>query len=313
MGYLLLLMVASLLAGCASANNVEQRPFFQHEYDLESHGRKTWLDHLVEFDPGGFKVDVKPEYNRHPPARIAVLPFTDDGSANFVVDKIPLTYRSQKQRYNWSWTDAQRLRRAMQGYLSQREFLLANLYGVDAVIQDRGIGNMAELQKVSPRDLGDWLDVDAVMYGKVVHYEAYYLGLVAAWEVGISVRLVSTHTGDTLIDASGSRWAVNVLPALTVQDIAINSAENILQLRDINLARAEEEACREVVKRVPQSDQLITEMASHAREHEIRVEVRRQMLRSYDPDTVAEPSQSYPVVLDPAGGTSSNTGVRNEK
>ena len=76
MGYLLLLMVASLLAGCASANNVEQRPFFQHEYDLESHGRKTWLDHLVEFDPGGFKVDVKPEYNRHPPARIAVLPFT---------------------------------------------------------------------------------------------------------------------------------------------------------------------------------------------------------------------------------------------
>jgi hypothetical protein len=54
-------------------------------------------------------------------------------------------------------------------------------------------------------------------------------------------------------------------------------------------------------------------MASHAREHEIRVEVRRQMLRSYDPDTVAEPSQSYPVVLDPAGGTSSNTGVRNEK
>ena len=78
----------------------------------------------------------------------------------------------------------------------------------------------------------------------------------------------------------------------------INSAENILQLRDINLARAEEEACRDVVKRIPQSEQLITEMAAHAREHEIRVEVRRQMLQSYVRKTSVQAPQSYPVVLD---------------
>ncbi len=303
MGYLLVLIAAALLAGCASSNNVEQRPFFQHEYGLESHGRKTLLDHIVEFDPGGIDVDVKPEFMRDPPARIAVLPFTDEGSANFVVDKIPLTYRSKKQRYNWSWTDAQRLRRAMQGYLAQREFVLANLYGVDAVIQDRGIVNMAELEKVPARDLGDWLDVDAVMFGKVLHYEAYYLGLIAAWQVGIQVTLVSTHNGATLIHARGSRWAVNVLPALTVQDIAINSATNILQLRDINLARAEEEACREVVKRVPQSDQLITEMAAAAREHEIRAEVRHQKLQSYRPGQPEEAPEPYPVILDRPSNT----------
>ena len=93
----------------------------------------------------------------------------------------------------------------MQGYLAQREFLVANLYGVDAVIQDRGIQNMAEMQRVSARDLGDWLGVDALMYGKVAHYEAYYLGLVAAWQVGIDVALVSTHDGATLLKASGSR------------------------------------------------------------------------------------------------------------
>jgi hypothetical protein len=115
------------------------------------------------------------------------------------------------------------------------------------------------------------------MYGEVLHYEAYYFGMVAAWQVGIHVRLVSTRTGDMLIDASWSRWDVNVLPALTPEDIAINSAENILQLRDINLARAEEEACREVIKRVPQSDQLITEMAAEARNRELRVEASRQV------------------------------------
>jgi hypothetical protein len=289
-----------LLVGCASTNHPEQRPFFQHEYDLESHGRKTLLDRIVEFDPGGIDVDVTPDYAQEPPARIAVLPFSDEGSANFVVDKIPLTFRSRQQRFNWAWTDAQRLRRSMQGYLAQREFLLANLYGVDAVIEDHGINNMATLQRVSPGDLGDWLDVDAVMYGKVLHYEAYYLALIAAWQVGIEVRLVSTRDGKTLIKASGSRWAVSVLPAMDVQDIIINSAENILQLRDINLARAEEEACREVVKRIPQSDQLMNAMAEHARQHAIRAAARRRLMQSDTPGSSVQPGRSYPVILEPA-------------
>ncbi len=291
---LLLMIVAALAAGCATGNQFEQRPFFQQEYGLETHGRKTLLDRVVELDPGGFGVDVSPEFMRDPPARIAVLPFADEGSANFVVDKIALTFRNRQQRYNWSWTDSQRLRRAMQGYLSQREFDLANLYAIDAVIKDRGVDNMAQLLKVPPRDLGDWLDVDAVMYGKVVDYDAYYLGLFAAWQVGIQIKLVSTHSGDTLIEGRGSRWDVSVLPALSPEDIAINSAENLLQLRDINLARAEEEACREIVKRIPVSEQLMTAVAQRAREHEISVEARRQQL--------VKPGQSpetYPVVLDP--------------
>jgi hypothetical protein len=293
--YLLALIAATLLAGCASANNYEERPFFQQEYDLESHGRKTWFDHLVEFDPGGFKVKVSPAFNNDPPARIAVLPFTDQGSANYVVDKIPLTFRNQQERYNWSWTDAQRLRRAMQGYLAQREFLVANLYGVDAIIQDRGIHDMTELGRVSARDLGDWLAVDAVMYGTVLHYEAYYFGLAAAWQVGVHIKLVSTHDGSTLIDANGSRWDVNLLPAMDVEDIAINSAENILELRDINLARAEDEACREVVKRIPRSDRLITEMVENARDHEMRVEASRQAVVS----DVPRPGRTEPVILEP--------------
>jgi hypothetical protein len=295
MSLLFLVIVVFLAGGCATNNQFEQRPFFQQEYGLETHGRKTLFDRVVELDPGGFKVKVKPEFVSDPPARIAVLPFSDEGSANFVVDKIPLTFRNRQQRNMWSWTDAQRLRRAMQGYLSQREFVVANLYGVDAVMQDRGVNNAAELLKVSPRDLGDWLDVDAVMYGTVVDYDAYYLGLFAAWQVGIHIRLVSTRTGDTLIEGTGSRWDVNVLPALTVEDIAINSAENLLELRDINLARAEDEACREVVKRIPPSPKLVTELAERAREHEISVEARRQQLVK-----PGQAPETYPVVLDPA-------------
>ena len=247
--------VSSLLIGCAS-NSYESRPFFQHEYAAESHGQKNILDRIVETDPGGFKVETSPQYLKDPPERIAVLPFADIGSANFVVDKIALTHRSKIERANWAWTDSQRLRRSLDGYLAQREFIVSPLDGVDAVLRARGIDTPAKLYQTPPEELGRLLGVDAIVYGTVMHYEAYYLLLVAGWQVSIEVRMVSTHGGENLVVATGSRYAVQIMPALSVQDIVINSAENVLQLRDIILSRAEEETCREIVHRVPVSQEL---------------------------------------------------------
>jgi len=247
--------VSSLLIGCAS-NGYESRPFFQHEYAAESHGQKNILDRIVETDPGGFKVETSPQYLKDPPERIAVLPFADIGSANFVVDKIALTHRSKIERANWAWTDSQRLRRSLDGYLAQREFIVSPLDGVDAVLRARGIDTPAKLYQTPPEELGRLLGVDAIVYGTVTHYEAYYLLLVAGWQVSIEVSMVSTHGGENLVVAAGSRYAVSIMPALSVQDIVINSAENVLQLRDIILSRAEEETCREIVHRVPVSQEL---------------------------------------------------------
>jgi hypothetical protein len=117
--------VSSLLIACAS-NSYESRPFFQHEYAAESHGQKNILDRIVETNPGGFKVETSPQYLEDPPERIAVLPFADIGSANFVVDKIALTHRSKIERANWAWTDSQRLRRSLDGYLAPQEFAARN-------------------------------------------------------------------------------------------------------------------------------------------------------------------------------------------
>jgi hypothetical protein len=249
------LLALSLTLGCA-ANSYETRPFFQQEYEADTHGLKTGLDHLVELDPGGFRVFVASDYLQHAPARIAVLPFADTGSANFTIDKIPVTFRNREQRIRWAWTDAQRLRRAIQGYLSQREFTPINLGGIDAVLRVRGIDTPARLSQVPPQVLGNWLGVDAVVYGAIRNYEAYYLGLLAAWRVSVEVTIVSTHNGDVLIAADGTRFDTSLMVALSAEDIAISAAENLLQLRDINLARSEEEACREIVRRIPVSNYL---------------------------------------------------------
>ncbi len=65
-----------------------------------------------------------------------------------------------------------------------------------------------------------------------------------------------------------------MIPALTPMDIMINSVESLLQLRDVVLARSEEEVCGEIVLRIPISERL-------------RLEIARQALAGYGKTRVA--------------------------
>jgi hypothetical protein len=235
----------------------ENRRFFLPEKKVEEHGRKTWLDHILEIDPSAMKVQVAANYQEAPPARIAVLPFIDRGSANFVVNKIPIGLRNAQEREQWAWTHANRLRRSMTGSLAQREFTVVNMMAIDAVLAAHGINDWSRLQAVPVKDLGCWFGADTVVYGEVLHYEAYYALLVAAWQVGVRVRMVSTVDGHEVFSANFSRYAVDLRPSLDPMDIALNSVLALLQLRDVTLARAEEEVTREISLRLPTSKRNI--------------------------------------------------------
>src|SRR5260221_14044182 len=83
-----LIAVVFLLTGCSTASTeYKSRPFFLTEEDAATHGRKAWYDRIVELDPGGAKFTVASDYQLVPPKKIAVLPFTDRGEGEFVVDK----------------------------------------------------------------------------------------------------------------------------------------------------------------------------------------------------------------------------------
>jgi hypothetical protein len=75
-----------------------------------------------------------------------------------------------------------------------------------------------------------------------------------------------------------------VLPAIDVMDIAIDSGENVLQLRDINLARAEEEACREIVIRIPVSTKLKNEESEQALQYANRSDMVSELAASSEPE-----------------------------
>src|SRR6266481_1930228 len=262
-----------VLSGCAAKTYRTERPFFGNEIGLDTHGKKNWFDHLVELDPGSLKIQVASDYDQTAPQKVAVLPFGDHGRANFTLDKVPLTHRSPDKVADWAWTDAQRMRRAVSGYLAPREFQEANLIQVDEVLQEHGIDTEKKLLAVSPETLGKWLGVDAVVYGDVTHYEAYYAFLVSAWQVGADVKMVSTHDGKELFTASGSRYSVDFMPAFDPMDIAINSGLTLLELRDVTLARAEEEDAREIVLRIPRSDKLRGELIEQAHQRQVGLEL----------------------------------------
>lgn len=256
--------IVFFVGGCTSIRS-HPHPFFLPEQDRESHGRKTWFDHVVEFDPGGIKIQVADDYQQNPPRRIAVLPFVDHGSAQFVVNKIPLTFRDNDTQAAWAWTYANRLRRALTGYLAQREFTIVNLHAIDTILADHGITDWNALQSVSPQQLGQWLQADTVVYGQVNHYEAYYAFLLASWRVSVDVRLISTADEHPFFTAVGSRYSVDLRPAFSFMDIAINSALTLLQLRDVNLARAEDEVGREIALRLPVAEHNVATLVAHAR------------------------------------------------
>jgi Putative bacterial lipoprotein (DUF799) len=257
-------MLTVTAAGCSTKNNQETRPFFLPEQKVETHGRKTWFDHLVEVDPGRMHYQVAADYSQDPPERIAVLPFADRGSAQWVVNKIPLTFRNVQERQEWSWTDANRLRRSFVGELAEREFIVIPTVAIDAVLADHGITDGEKLNAVSPQQLGRWLGADAVVYGEVLNYEAYYGLLIAGWEVGVNVKMVSTRDGHEVFSASDQRFSTDLQPAFDPVDIAINSGMTLLELRDVNLARAEQETGREIVLRLPVSQLAIKNLQEAA-------------------------------------------------
>ena len=257
--------VLLLLAGCSNTSTqYRTRPFFLPEEEATTHGRKAWYDRIVEVDPGGAKFTVAADYEKAPPKKIAVLPFTDLGDGSFVVDKIPILRRSDQERARWGWSHANHLRRAFAGDVATREFTLVPLLATDAVLAERGITDYDELNSLPPMEIGRWLNADAVVYGEVVNYEAYYGFLVAAWRVTARVKMVSARDGHELFSCEDTRYSTNVTPAFDPIDIAINSALNVLELRDITLARAENEVGREIVLRLPVAERNVADFKTEA-------------------------------------------------
>jgi hypothetical protein len=259
------LLILALLVGCASPQ-LQSRPFFLTEQEVDTHGRKTWFDRLIEADPGEASFVIAEDYQERPPKKIAVLPFADKGAGDYLINKIPFKIRDKEDLNQWSWTHANRVRRAVAGELASREFIIVPLLTIDAVLAARGITDRDRLNAVSPDELGRWLDADTVVYGELLNYEAFYAFLVAAWKVSATVKMVSTKEGREIFSCTNHRYESTVHPVIDPIDMVINAIASLFHLRDITLVRTEYEVGREIVGRLPRAERNISEFLAAAKD-----------------------------------------------
>lgn len=231
----------------------EDQPLFLQEEGLTSHGKKHWYDYLIEADPGACKIQISPDYEQNAPQRIAVLPFLEKGSGKFSINGIKIDNRDKDNVESWRWTIAQRVRRVFFGFLASREFEVVPLSKIDQVLQAKNIRTEISLQSIKPEVLGKWLGADALVYGEVFPYQRFYMIMGSGIRVLLSIKIISSKTGKVLFSGSVNRNLLDINPRFDPVDIGISSVLTLTNLRDINLKRAEDEACRELVLRIPLS------------------------------------------------------------
>ncbi len=115
---------------------------------------------------------VAGDYQERPPRKIAGLPFVNKGEGDYLINKIPLKFLDNEDLNKWSWTHANRVRRAVAGELATREFIFVPILTIDAVLATHGITDKEKLNAVPPDELGRWLKADTVVYGELLNYEA---------------------------------------------------------------------------------------------------------------------------------------------
>jgi hypothetical protein len=139
------------------------------------------------------------------PLRVAVLPFAyqnekgeiEELKPDLLIDDIPVV--------------SSKLEDAPANYVRKLVFSGLERTGMDlippAIIENafhhhgfsqKNILNVKKIYAVTPAELGDLLDCDAVVYGRITDWSRSYYGIQTVNSVGLKLKIVSTKTGKVL-------------------------------------------------------------------------------------------------------------------
>ena len=211
---------------------------------------KNIVDRVYELDPQG-KIFVSRTLLENPPTTVAVLPFRSqigegrvEGSAelyNFLSRKDP----SQPESVG------ERMRRAFFGQFAQLEFDHVKISRIDRTLQREGLDTWEKMKSLPSQRLGELLGADAVIIGEVTHFDYYYAFLYSQLAVGLSLEMRDTKTGEVLWRVHDARRDHTVRIVYDPIALAVGLFQVGFSLRPINMMRAMDEICRELVGTIP--------------------------------------------------------------
>jgi len=207
----LLLLLQSLLQGCAVAT---QDTAVSPQLDLS-------------LKP---KFVVSERLRTSPPRTVAIL---------------PLENKTEKEEA------FEIVRGALFNHLSSYPFELIKLYRVDRRLQERNLCRPEEIAAQTPQELGRILEADALIYGQITHYDRIYAVFYSQVAVGASLRLVEARTGETLWEISHVSRKHEGGVSTTAWGIALTAVTTAINVRKIELLRAADDLCRDMVGTLP--------------------------------------------------------------
>jgi hypothetical protein len=173
---------------------------------------------------------IDPYMKDHIPKYVAVLPFVDLSKSKEGCDIV---------------------RRGFYNHFSSLPFKDMELYKVDSLLRKAGLTDPEVINKTSPQELGKILGVDAVVIGEVSDFDKFFAVLYSQVAVGANVKMYDTKTGNFLW--SGKHVARKHEGGISTNPVGLIATviATAMNVRDIQLLRANDDLFREMVKTIP--------------------------------------------------------------
>lgn len=146
---------------------------------------------------------------------------------------------------------AERMRQSFFGQFSQLEFEHVKLSRVDRILKREELDSWEGIKSLPPQRLGELLGADALVFGEVTHFDYYYAFLYSQLAVGLSMEMIDARTGEVLWKVHDARRDHNVRVAYDPIAAAVGLFQIGFTMRPINMMRAMDEICRELVGTIP--------------------------------------------------------------
>ena len=177
---------------------------------------------------GDYKID--PYMKDHVPKYVAVMPFVDLSKSKEGFDTI---------------------RRGFYNHFSSLPFKDMELYQIDNLLRKAGLTDPEVISKTPPQELGKILGVDAVVFGEISNFDKLFLVMYSQVSVGAEVKMYDTKTGNFLWSGKNvvrkHEGGISTNPIGIIATIIATS----MNVRDIQLLRANDDLFREMVKTIP--------------------------------------------------------------
>ncbi len=211
---------------------------------------KNVVDRVYELDPAG-KIYVSRALRESPPKRVAVLPFRSQTGEGRVEGSQDLYNALSKKDPNQPEDVGERMRRAFFGQFAQLEFDHVKISRIDRALAKEGLDSWEKMKSLPLQRMGELLEADAVIFGEVTHFDYYYAFLYSQLAVGLSLEMMDTRTGEVLWRVHDARRDHTVRVVYDPIALVVGLFQVGFSMRPINMMRAMDEICRELVGTIP--------------------------------------------------------------